>query len=81
MPVRFNRLHVLLTRLLPGGAPRDLDADTAAQLLRPIRPRETGLRTLRHSLSNWSLRSATSTDASPASTPRSPKPYSKAAAP
>ena len=42
-----NRLHVLLTRLLPGGAPRDLDADTAAQLLRPIRPRETGLRTLR----------------------------------
>jgi transposase len=42
-----NRLHVLLTRLLPGGAPRDLHADKAAQLLRPIRPRETGPRTLR----------------------------------
>ena len=33
-----NRLHVLLTRLLPGGAPRQLDADTAAQLLRTVRP-------------------------------------------
>lgn len=42
-----NRLHVLLTRLLPGGAPRHLDADTAARLLRSIRPRETGPRTLR----------------------------------
>ena len=42
-----NRLHVLLARLLPGGAPRDLDADKAAQLLRPIRPREIGQRTLR----------------------------------
>src|SRR6478609_10003729 len=42
-----NRLHVLLTRLVPGGAPRHLDADTAAQLLRSIRPRETGPRTLR----------------------------------
>jgi transposase len=43
-----NRLHVLLAQLLPGGAPRDLDADTAAQLLRGIRPRSTGPRTLRH---------------------------------
>ena len=42
-----NRVHVLLARLLPGGAPRDLDADKAAQLLRPIRPREIGQRTLR----------------------------------
>ena len=42
-----NRLHVLLARLFPGGAPRHLDADTAAQLLRSIRPRETGPRTLR----------------------------------
>jgi transposase len=42
-----NRLHVLLTRLLPGGAPRNLEADAAAQLLRTIRPRATGPRTLR----------------------------------
>lgn len=42
-----NRLHVLLTQLLPGGAPRDLDADTAARLLRGVRPRSTGPRTLR----------------------------------
>ncbi len=42
-----NRLHVLLTRLIPGGAPRNLTADTAARLLRSIRPRETGPRTLR----------------------------------
>lgn len=43
----INRLHVLLTRLLPGGAPRNLEADSAAQLLRSIRPRATGPRTLR----------------------------------
>jgi transposase len=42
-----NRLHVLLTQLLPGGAPRKLDADTAAQLLRTVRPRATAPRTLR----------------------------------
>jgi transposase len=42
-----NRLHVLLAQLLPGGAPRDLDADTAAQLLRGVRPRSLGPRTLR----------------------------------
>ena len=42
-----NRLHVLLTRLIPGGAPRDLDADTAAQLLRPLRPKDTAPQTLR----------------------------------
>jgi hypothetical protein len=34
-----NRLHVLLTQLLPGGAPRQLTADTAAGLLRAVRPR------------------------------------------
>ena len=37
-----NRLHVLLTGLLPGGAPRQLDADTAARLLSTVRPRATG---------------------------------------
>ena len=42
-----NRLHVLLTQLLPGGAPRQLNADTAAQLLRTVRPRSTGRATLR----------------------------------
>ncbi|HET9646768.1 MAG TPA: IS110 family transposase [Microlunatus sp.] len=42
-----NRLHVLLTRLLPGGAPRELDATKAAALLRPIRPRDTARQTLR----------------------------------
>lgn len=36
-----NRLHVLLTQLLPGGAPRQLTADTAG-LLRPVRPRAAG---------------------------------------
>jgi transposase len=42
-----NRLHVLLAQLLPGGAPRQLTADTAAGLLRTVRPRSTGPRTLR----------------------------------
>lgn len=42
-----NRLHVLLTRLLPGGAPRELDATKAALLLRPIRPRDAARQTLR----------------------------------
>ena len=42
-----NRLHVLLTGLRPGGAPRQLDADTAARLLRTVRPRAVGARTLR----------------------------------
>jgi transposase len=43
-----NRLHALLTRLIPSGAPRDLNADAAAQLLRPIRPRDKASQTLRH---------------------------------
>jgi transposase len=42
-----NRLHVLLTQLVPGGAPRKLDADTAAGLLRRVRPRGTGPATFR----------------------------------
>ena len=42
-----NRLRVLLTQLLPGGAPRQLTADKAAQLLRTVRPRTAGPRTLR----------------------------------
>jgi transposase len=42
-----NRLHALLSQLLPGGAPRQLTADIAAQLRRTIRPRNPGPRTLR----------------------------------
>lgn len=43
----INRLHVLLTQLLPGGAGRDLSAEAAAQLLRTVRPRTPGRQTLR----------------------------------
>ena len=42
-----NRLHVLLTQLLPAGAPRQLSAEIAAQLLRTVRPRTPGPRMLR----------------------------------
>ena len=38
---------MLLTQLLPAGAGRDLSADNAAQLLRTVRPRSHGRRTLR----------------------------------
>jgi hypothetical protein len=37
----------IITGLLPGGAPRQLDADTAARLLSTVRPRATGPATLR----------------------------------
>jgi transposase len=43
----LNRLHVLLCDLLPGGAKRSLDADTAAVLLRRLRPATTPARTRR----------------------------------
>ncbi len=43
----INRLHVLLTQLIPAGAPIGLSADTAAQLLRTVRPRTPMLATLR----------------------------------
>jgi transposase len=43
----INRLHVLLTQLHSGGAPRNLNADRAAELLRGVRPRSPGLRTLK----------------------------------
>jgi len=42
-----NRLHVVLTNLVPAGGPRELTADQAAALLRGIRPRDTAGRTLR----------------------------------
>jgi hypothetical protein len=43
----LNRLHRLLTQLVPGGAPTRLTADTAAQLLRTVRPKTAMLTTLR----------------------------------
>lgn len=43
----INRLHVVLTNLIPGGAPRALTADRAAGLLRGIRPRDAVGKTLR----------------------------------
>ncbi len=42
-----NRLHVVLTNLIPAGASRDLTAERAAELLRGIRPRDVAGRTLR----------------------------------
>jgi transposase len=42
-----NRLHVVLTNLIPAGAKRDLTADQASELLRRIRPRDTAGKTLR----------------------------------
>ncbi|WP_205623048.1 IS110 family transposase, partial [Sciscionella marina] len=36
----INRLHVLLTKLIPGGAPTNLSADAAAGLLRTVRSRD-----------------------------------------
>jgi transposase len=43
----LNRLHVLLCDLLPSGAKRNLDADTAAGLLRRLRPATAPARTRR----------------------------------
>ncbi|MEB3063873.1 IS110 family RNA-guided transposase [[Mycobacterium] zoologicum] len=43
----INRLHVVLTRLSPGGAPGNLTADRAATLLSTLRPRDPALKTFR----------------------------------
>jgi len=43
----LNRLHGLLTQLVPAGAPTRLTADTAAHLLRTVRPQTPMLATLR----------------------------------
>jgi transposase len=42
-----NRLHVVLTHLVPGGAARNLTADRAAELLRGLRLRDPAAKTLR----------------------------------
>lgn len=43
----INRLHVVLTHLIPAGADRNLTAERAAELLRGIRPRDSAGKTLR----------------------------------
>ncbi|MFF4242314.1 IS110 family transposase [Actinomadura sp. NAK00032] len=43
----INRLHALLTKLVPAGLPRKLTADIAARTLRGVRPRADLGRTLR----------------------------------
>ena len=42
-----NRLHVVLTNLVPAGAQRELTANKAAELLRGTRPRDAAGKTLR----------------------------------
>ena len=42
-----NRLHVVLTRLVPAGAKRHLSADHAAEVLRGVRPGDAAAKTLR----------------------------------
>jgi transposase len=42
-----NRLHVVLTRLVPAGARRHLSADHAADLVRGVPPRDAAAKTLR----------------------------------
>ncbi|GAC1648503.1 MAG: hypothetical protein NVS4B6_23360 [Mycobacterium sp.] len=42
-----DRLHVVLTNLIPAGADRDLTAERAAERLRGIRPRDAAGKTLR----------------------------------
>jgi transposase len=42
-----NRLHVVLSRLVPAGAGRELSADQAAELLRSVRPRDVAAKALR----------------------------------
>jgi transposase len=46
-PQTLNRLHRLLTQLVPGGAPTRLSAEAAAGLLRTVRARTPMLATLR----------------------------------
>ncbi len=43
----IDRLHIVLTHLVPVGASRDPSADRAAALLRSVRPHDTVGKTLR----------------------------------
>lgn len=42
-----NRLHVVLTHLIPADAPRGLSADGVAEMLRRVRPRDLAGKTMR----------------------------------
>ncbi len=42
-----NRLHVVLTHLIPAGASRGLSAERAAEMLKRVRPRDVAGKTLR----------------------------------
>jgi transposase len=53
----INRLHALLTQLIPAGLPRGLCAGTAAAALRSIRPRAVLARTCARSPRTYSARS------------------------
>jgi transposase len=76
-----NRLHVLLTQLLPAGAPRQLSAEIAAQLLRSVRPRTPGPRTLRRLAAELIVEIRHWTDVSPRPPATSPPPSRPATAP
>ncbi len=77
----INRLHVLLTRLIPSGAPRNLDAATAACCCARSDRGTTPFEPYGAWPANSWPRSATSTDALRPRTPRLPKPWKPVAAP
>jgi transposase len=68
-----NRLHVLLTRLIDGGAPTHLSAEDAARLLRRVRPAGASQVTLRTLAADSLPRSAAWTPASLPRTSTSPR--------
>jgi hypothetical protein len=70
-----NRLHVLLCQLLPGGAARQLSADTAARLLATVRPAPPEHAPCVDWPPSSSRRSAIWTGASPRSPTTSPPPF------
>jgi transposase len=76
----INRLHALLTKLIPAGAPTQLTADAAAGLLRTIRPRDIAGRTLRRLAVDLIEEVSRLEGASPAPTPTS-RPRSSIRAP
>jgi len=71
-----NRLHVVLTHLVPAGASPRLSADGAAQLLRGVRPHDVAGKTLRSLAADLvaELRQLDRRIAKPPVTSRSPSP-------